>query len=361
MPALGEKKNPAKSTAKQEPEEFFDDVKTREQVIDFSSFEDEKEESAGYTFGFYGLTKTGKSCTAYSLANLRKEMIPAWEEDYPLCAKALREGLIPEINRVIFIDTENAFKKQKNQLEQKRLFKYIDGRVEFLYKPVPIQIPNSDLEDLKKGMTISAESAKQIYEDVDLVENIIRWAKENSDENTLVIFDSASKYLDLVAAKGTIQYDMRISQKGKDAVKDEGYHKWEMRKMWWDATLGMLRGTPGWIVSTFRVVPNSDYSIAISKQKGREPVYTKDEALKTTGFALDMEYDFDFGETKFTRHVSIRNGRWVDEQDDDNNKFIISKTSRFSSLKLIESMLEVMMSEEMFADDNRDFELPALN
>jgi len=354
MPAIGERKK--KET--EEPD-VLGQLQSRKQIVDFSRFEtDIDDESGGYTLGFYGISKAGKTCTAFSLANLRKEMIPLWGDKFPLCKKYLENDLLPEIKRVVMIDTEGSFKKQKNQIQEKRLFKYIVGRVEFLYLSVQSQVPDSCLEDLRKGITISIESSRQIYEDVELIESTIKWVNANSDKNTLVIFDSASKYKDLIEAKGTIQYDLRILQKGVEAVKDEGFHKLAMRKIWWDAALGMLRGSPGWIVSTFRVVPTSDYTIAVTKSKGREPAYTKTEALSTTMFALDMEYDFELGDSKFSRNITIRNGRWVDENDDENNKFTIDFSTRFSSLKLIESMLAVMTDEKLYSDDNENYQFP---
>jgi hypothetical protein len=359
MPALSgqaKKKTTPKSSIKGTE---VPDVRHRRVKVDFEELNEEPVAN-GYTLGFYGRTKTGKTTTAISLANLRLEMIPAWEKWFPLCAENLRNGMLPEINRIIIVDTEAAIKKQMGQIEQRNMFKFINGRVKVLHKAVPIKVPNSDLEDLDKGKVISDESAQLIYDKVEMIESYLEWAHDNADEHTLVIFDSASRYLDLLKAKGTIQYNRRILLFGKDSVKQEGFHALEYRKIWWNATMEQLRSTPGWVVSTFRVVPTSDYSIAVAQSKGLEPQYTKTEALKTTGFALDMEYDFDFGETDFSKHVDIRAGRWVDETDDENNNFDLTKSNRYSGLQMIENMLKVMCDPEMFGDED-EFELPPLD
>jgi len=343
---------------KEEQKKEENRIHTRESNVEWENLV--SVESSGYALGFYGETKTGKTITSLGFANLRHEMIPAWEKDYPLTAEALRDGTIPEINKIIIIDTENAIKKQIGQVLEKKLLKFITGHVEIKYKKVPISVPDSDLKDLEKGIIISDESAQLIFDSVELVETAIKWASENSDQNTLVIFDSASKYLDLLTGKGTVQYNRRIRDRGEEYVKTEGMHKYVIRKQWWDASLGILRGTAGWIISTFRVVPNSEYSIAVAKAKNRTVKYFKTLALDTTGFNLDMEYDFSFAKDKFERHIDIRVGRWVDTEDNDENKFLISSRTRFSSLKIIEAMLKVWGSDELFMEDD-EFELPTID
>ena len=211
-------------------------VKHKKKVVTFEEINISS--GGGYTFGFCGEANSGKTITALTFGYLNKTFLPLWEKHFPLTAKALEEGVIPEVQRIEVIDSENALEKQLPRPFEQKFLKPLMGKVPIQRHRIEPVAPKV-YDDIENGFEITQDSVSLVFDALDQYEDALRLSRDN---HCLLVLDSASRLYKLLTAKSKIIYQQRVKDKGEETVKNEGFAKWQDRNVWWDEDMTLLRG-----------------------------------------------------------------------------------------------------------------------
>lgn len=313
-------------------------------TVEYNIEEVTQSDVGGFTLGFCGFPNTGKTMTAIMFGNLRKELVPQFEDQYPKTAEALMNGDIPEVREIWIIDSENGAKKQINR--EKKLLQNIRGKIPIKVIHIPEVSVDYSIDLENKTVEYTTQCIEEIEDALWLYNKVIDDFAEQTDGNALLLIDSCSRFKKLVDIKSGITFNMSIEEKGEEAVKQMGYSRWGDRNAMWEKTMTKIRGVPGWVICTFKTQVNKDWVLSMLRKKGKQPDETKTIMLDSTPHNMDMMYDFDFPENNFSINIETRVGRYVNRNVNDANKFEINTKDRFSSLQLIEHLIEELMSDD---------------
>ena len=318
------------------------DIKRR--VVEYKREEITQSPDTGFTLGFCGFPNTGKTMTALTLANLQKELIPLWGDKYPITAKALENGDVPEIRSIWVIDSENAAKKQFGR--ERKLLKYVNGTIPLTVVTIPEVAIEYDVDSKGTEVKMDQVSIDEVFDAVWTYNQAIDDFNTETDGHGLLIVDSCSRFKKLVDMKTRIVWNLSVAEKGEEYVKQAGFNKWGDRNSMWEKTMTKLRGTPGLVVGTFKTKENKEWVMKMLRKKGGQPSATTTVMLDGTAHNFDMMYDFEFATDRFDINVSTRVGRYVNRTVDEQNHFEIDTKYRFSSLQIMEHLLKEVMADD---------------
>jgi len=303
------------------------------------------EEGGGYTLGFAGQGMTGKTISAMTLGKLRMDNIENLRKNgLEYLAKALEDGSIPYINKVVVIESENAMKKQMGRpLERKILYDVIP-----ITKRIHIPIANREMDIATSGAEITKESIENIQMASEMYADAIEMLANEVDNHTLVILDSASRYKLLLDAKATILAAIAGQGMTEEAQKKESGRIWGNRNEWWQTSMILLRGIPGWVVATFMeeevskwVLDMNEKSVIKGTAKRMDPI-KRIEAPRTL-FNFDMMYHFELDPFTHVITAGVESGRYAKRGEgcEEYNKQIIDVKDEFSFLRLLDRMVKL--------------------
>ncbi len=325
-------------------------TKKRETILNLVDLADMP--GGGYTIGACGFKNTGKTDSLLTMGYMNMNLAHKYKDKYPTLFSNLHDGTVPEVERIIVIESENAIGKQmKRKYETKLLApmrKYVDVKV--------ISVPVVSYEEMRAAtgeFIPNPEKVEDILTASDIYMESLKMVLNDYGDETMVMLDSASRFKLLLDTKAQVIYNQKIAKLGPTAMKEEGYNKWGSRNIWWDAAMTMLRGAPGWCGVTFMVQDNPNWVAEAQKKKGRTPEYTKTIWTDRTAHNFDMIYDFEFNEDRSIR-VDTRLGRYMGRgaEGEELNSFKLHQFERTSFLQAIENMLYVIEGDEF--DDWED-------
>jgi len=331
VPKLGETSGPRKKKA---------EVKKREISLNLVDLADMP--GGGYTIAACGRPQTGKTDSFLTMGYINNTFADKYKERYPVLYQNLRDGEIPEVERIIVIESENAIGKQTKRKYEKRLLGPMREVIPIKVYSVPV-VSQKELQAASGEWDVDPESVEDIMTASDIYMESLKEVMRDYGSETMILLDSASRFKKLLDSKAQIIYNQKVKNKGEDTVKNEGFNKWGSRNMWWDAAMTMLRGAPGWVGATFMVVDNPDWVPKLQKKKGLTPEYTKTIWTKDTGFNFDVVYDFEL-QLDSTVNVVTRVGRYMGrgEENQHLNEFPLGMSDRLSFLQGIENMLTII-------------------
>ena len=304
----------------------------------------------GYTLGFRGLPNTGKTLTAMALGYLHPKFVDQYKEQYPLTAASVLNGDIPQVDKIVVIESENAIGKQMKRKLERRVFGELFKHTPIRVQRIPI-VAQKVYDDLSHGMPITQQSVTEVFNALELYELCLKQASDNYGETTLLILDSASRLYKLINAKAQIVYNRRVQDKGEETVKAEGFNKWGNRNIWWDQDMTLLRGVPGWVIATFQMKESPDWVIESERKKGKFESRYKTVWTKDTPYNLDMTYTFEMDEDNLLE-IQTYLGRYMGrgEEEEHLNHAKIDTHWKFSGLQIIENMLQAIEESNDYDD-----------
>jgi len=316
-------------------------VKKKETTIKF--VDSTSVSGGGYTLGFAGQAATGKSDNAICLGHIKKANIPKMRElGLTFLPTALENGDFPEITKIIIIESENAYVKQKDRMKEKKLY----GDLQSIIRFIPISIASKDeIVAAEGGVKITPESIANIQLAAEEYMAAIEMVSKEADEHTLVILDSASRFNLLLNTKSDIIYNIRSEGKGEEGTKNAGMQKWTNRNSWWLNALTVLRGMPGLVCCTLMEEPVADFVMDMQRKSGKKVTPVKRECAPKTEFNFDAIYQFTRESPTSVPHAILDTGRYVVKDEDAKKYNDIEINGKFSILWAIEGILRASQEE----------------
>jgi len=295
----------------------------------------------GPKVGMVGESKSGKTVSSISSVFMNKEFIPSlMEAGLVNVADALKHNIIPNVKRVVIIDTENAIKTQLSYPYERNMFTSVGDRIKRIGVDIPAlkEAVDSDTEEVNYDM-VSVEEVTKAMDDIIAA---VEWCVDNLDREDVIIFDSASDYQVLLhIVTGFIANLKARKTTDSDEKTEFRYNRWTNRTSLWSASMRKLRSFPGWVFTTFKKKRNKKWIIKAFNKPLLEPLW-----LEGTEYNYDMVYDFSIERNTNVRIVEPMEGRYVNTDNPDFDRVEIygkieGEEDKYQFLKVIDNMLAI--------------------
>ena len=219
-------------------------------------------------------------------------------DKYPKCKQLIKEGWVPEVEKVQVIDLDCSYKT----LSKIGIFGKL---VRPLYKAKIIKVGSIPVPQRQAGLVNNI--IKEIaIKDFDITkqkfDNELTVAVRDNDETTALAIDSMTSVDELLNNKFQILYEIALAPHKKKDPKDhygsalEGIQQtyWKIRNGWWLQTLRTKREYRGWQFDTYKV--ETKHPIWLEKEqekakaKGEDPNSVKTYIIE---WAPKTKYDLD--------------------------------------------------------------------
>lgn len=291
----------------------------------------------GKNLAIIGQPMVGKTLLAMLMGYFNseyKDMIR--EAGYDKVIDVMDAGLLPEIEKIMVLESENNLLKSLNSGVEKLLLRpFIDNKI---IQIAPILIPRKEAK-LINGRIVSVrrEMIEELKEQFD---QTIKGIIADEGPNTLFIIDSMSAYKKLLDDKFGLLYE--IISKRDSAVMDgiDTYKQayYASRNTWWDNLLQSKRAFNGWNVDTYKEKEIPEYY-----RKPGEDDY-RIQYIAGTSHYLDMEWRIE-KLPNGSRMIHILNGRYSPENIEEHS-FAYPLNSKMGAMPLIASMAEKLLIGE---------------
>jgi len=293
----------------------------------------------GKNLAIVGQPMTGKTIAAmlFGFFNLDyKDQI--LEAGYPDVVELLEADLLPEIRKIMVLESENNLLKALNAGVEKHLFRpFIENKT---IQVAPIIIPRKDVRLTADNKIISVR--RQLMEELkEQFDEEVKAIVADEDEHTLFIIDSMSSYKKLLDDKFGLLYE--VLNKRDNAVFDgiDTYRQsfYASRNTWWENLMKSKRGFKGWNIDTFKESETPEHYL----KPGEDPYRIK--WVGGTEHNLDMVFRIEKqGDGK--RKIYILKGRYMSD-DYDKHEFYYPLNTRMGAMPFINSMAEKLLMGEL--------------
>lgn len=256
---------------------------------------------------------------------------------FPDVVKVMEAELLPEIETIMVLETENSLLGALNDGAEKKLLKPFVDEGRLLIESLDIQRKE---EKVKDGKIVSQrrEAIEEIKEEFD---DIVNEVMREGDEHTLFIIDSMSAYKKLLDDKFGLMYEViskrdNAQMEGVDTYKQAYYAS---RNTWWINLMKKKRGFRGWNIDTYQEKPIPEHY-----RKPGEDEYNI-RWVGGTEHHLDMVFRIERFPDQ-TRELSILNGRYMPSNAEE-HFFPYPLENKMGAMPLINAMAEkLLMGEE---------------
>jgi len=294
-------------------EDFDESPKTKKEVpirVDDVVYEDGSEESPGaLNVAFIGYEHSGKSIL-YTLSGYfnqkwwttssLKEGGHIRIDKYPKCKQLIKEGIVPEVEKVQVIDLDCSY----GTLSKIGIFGKLARP---LYKNNIITSTSIPIPQRQAGLVNNV--IKEIaLKDFDItkqkIDNEIIIAVKDNPETTALSLDSMTSLDELLNNKFRILYEVALAPQDHGKKKGKEYYGssldgikqsyWKIRNGWWVGTLRTKRQYRGWQFDTYKV--ETKHPVWLKKEKETAEEEGKDVDL-IKGYKIEWapktKYDLD--------------------------------------------------------------------
>lgn len=299
----------------------------------------------GKNIGILGFPMAGKTNLLLQHGFFNSKFIPRIKEaGFHDVVELLKSGILPEIEKIVVIESENNLLKALNDGVEKALYKPLRDMIDI----IPITIPRKNVV-LKGGKLVSVnrEILSQVREKY---KETIKALIDDEPETTLLGVDSGTKYKKLLDDKiGTF---VDTIEKRKNASL-EGLDKYTMiayahRNTEWDDVMEYARGFRGWNINTYKESKTPDF--VLKADPTADEISTK--WVKGTEHFLDIVWRVT-ALPDGSRRVEIADGksRYLPSKTEKLKPFKIPMNSRMAAMPLISRMTEKLMLGETEDDE----------
>jgi len=304
-------------------------------------------EKTGKNIAMVGLPDAGKTIASI-LWGYFNSKYKKWikEAGYNGVVELLNSGAVPEVERIVILETENYYRKVASDGIGKVLFKpFLD---EGILHVQPILPDRRDYKIDKSGRIVEIKS-KLLMEVKQAFQDFVDEAVKDYPETTLFIIDSMSGFKKLLDDNLGLVFDHYQERSGKSrSASIEAFDKISMafyaqRNTWWSGVMQKKRGYKGWQIDTYKLKETPDWVMK------KEP--TRDEEYELwcagTPHDLDMIYTLREDKEKGTRSFDAY-GRQVKKYMYD---ISYPQDTRMGAMPFIEIMSEILLLGEQPEED----------
>jgi len=252
----------------------------------------------------------------------------------------MEADIMPEIRKIMVLETENNLLKALNSGVEKALFRpFIEKGILHV---APIVIPRKDIKLIADSKIISIR--RQLIEELkEQFDEEVKAIVEDEDEHTLFIIDSMSSYKKLLDDKFGLLFEVLNMKDVRKGTQFEGVDTYRQsyyasRNTWWENLMQEKRGYKGWQIDTYK---ESETPLHWLKE-GEDPYRIK--WITGTEHNLDMVYRISKSPDGL-RRVEILNGRYSPD-DYDEHEFIYPLHSKMGAMPFIDAMAEKLLLGE---------------
>jgi len=293
----------------------------------------------GKNLAFVGQPMVGKTDAAILLGYYNSEYKGLIKEaGYDRVIELMESDIMPEIRKIMVLETENNLLKALNSGIEKALFRpFIEQKI---IQVAPIVIPRKEVKLTADAKIISIR--RQLIEELkEQFDNEVKAIVADEDEHTLFIIDSMSSYKKLLDDKFGLLYE--VLNKRDNAVFDgiDTYRQsyYASRNTWWENLMQVKRGYKGWQIDTYKESETPEHWL----KPGEDPYRIK--WITGTEHNLDMVYRIS-KDPAGIRRVEILNGRYSPENYDD-HQFMYPLNSKMGAMPVIDAMAEKLLLGEI--------------
>lgn len=333
MSAFGQSKRTKAPRPKDEPLRLIRDLKWHTPNL---------EDRYGKNIAIVGRPMGGKTLLALLAGFFNSEYTKEIREaGYESVLEVMKSGLLPEIERIMVLESENNLLKSLTTGIEKKLFRpFIEKGI---MEVAPIIIPRKEVMITEDNKVVSIrrtliEQLKQQFDEA--VKEIVA----DEPESTLFIIDSMSAYKKLLDDKFGLLYEVLNKREnavfeGVDTYRQSFYAS---RNSWWQNLMQSKRGFKGWNIDTYKASDIPEHYL----KPGENAFSIK--WVTGTEHDLDMVFKIDVLNDGVTRQIEILKGRYSPSKPED-HKFYYPLNSRMGAMPMINSMCEkLLMGEEIF-------------
>lgn len=321
-------------------DEFEKDKEVEEEAVYREKIEYKlinEEDNFGLNIAILGEDMVGKSLMAALFGYFNSKFLPYIDnEKYPNAIRLLKEGYMPEVEKIKVLDLDNSFRKSASRGTFKQLLLPFIRENAISYETIRLptrqqRIVNGKVENFKSDELFKAKKK---------IEDAIEIACEDYGPETLFLIDSMSSYYEVLDDMFSIVWEY-INDAEMFAHVDN-QKDWRIRNSWWRRTMKLKRNYPGWQIDTIKVVEKPDHW----KRSGQSPYNFKwPVGSGDNNFNLDMIYWLKRTE-EGNAYADITNGRYKDEKNKQNNIEInYPLYTPEAAFVLIEKMAPYIMAE----------------
>ncbi len=227
----------------------------------------------------------GKTLTATAFGYFNSKYISKLDkEKFPYSIRLLKEGHMPEVERIVLHDLDNGYEKAMSRGN----FKTILAPLIPIIDVVEFDIPERDVE-VEKGKTKSV----RVYELLKAkreVEDAAKEAVKDFGPEVLWVIDSMSEYYQVLDSMFSIVYEAVYDKEVGSRVENQ--RDWQIRNAWWTEYMKRKRKYKGWQVDTVKAIPIPKQWIKTKKvDRSADPFNIKwAEGSGGNAFNLDQVY-----------------------------------------------------------------------
>lgn len=319
-------------------------VRKRDTTVTFNPL---KTESGGRKYSFFGESKCGKTISAITMGYMSRRYLPELrQEGFKYIPYAIETNRLPNIERIVFIDSEGTLPSQLDFPLERRVTEQLikDLESNFLYVKIS---PASKHETIEEGkVKIDPESIEKLITAGERYVSAIDTAIDNyNDKNTLLILDSGTRLKWMLDQLADLIYRTKIAtgeSKGEPSVM--AMEKYGPRNAEWLRITSALKQFKGTVIMTFMMTDTPQWVIEMAEKKGWKTVKPRkiETVEKGSEYTYDEEIMFDKDDDD-KRFCIIKNYRGL--QDAPFKPVFLNKKTKFSFLRCIEDMLAEEIGE----------------
>ena len=299
----------------------------------------------GKNIALLGLPMAGKTNLLLQHGFFNSKFIPYIKEaGFHEIVELLKSGFLPEIEKIVIIESENNLLKALNDGIEKALYKPLRDIIDI----IPITIPRKNVV-IRGGklVNINKEILSQVREKY---KETVKALVDDEPETTLLGIDSASKYKKLLDDKIGTAIDL-VEKRANASL--EGLDKYTMiayahRNTEWEEVMEYIRGFRGWNIDTFKESKTPKF--VLDKDPSADELSTK--WVTGTEHFLDIVWRIT-ALSNGVRQVEIVDGqsRYLPSKAELLKPFKIPMDSRMAAMPLISRMTEKLMLGETDNDE----------
>lgn len=314
-----------------------DEVEVRFQRVPINIRKIAESKSAAPKVALIGGPYTGKTGAMLSSGYLNLEYKDIFADKYPAVFNALKNGFLPEVNRLFIIESENTIENQINSPVGLPWFKEIRNKIDF----VALE-PAARRDKMNKDRSVEVDigSIEKIEQLHDQYLQCIEYVEQEykGDYNSVIGLDSGSRLYKILNDKLEILVQRRTPRGASEkTVNRLQQSSWQWRNAWWDEIFTKLRGHVGYTFVTFMMK-----EIPKHYREPGDPTHSI-KWVNGTAYNFDQIYET-YTDPLNKLHIKINSrfgSRYQDRKGLEKPDWSLDIDGRLSIFPAIESMVKV--------------------
>lgn len=291
-----------------------------------------EDDKYGANIAIIGPATFGKSLMSAAFGFFNSTYVSKLDKTkFPYSIELLKEGHMPEVERIIIHDVDNNFKKSMSRSTFKTILKPLIPIIEV----VEFDIPERDIE-VQNGKAVSVRF-DELLKSRREIEDAAKEAVKDFGPETLWIVDSLSEYYQVLDSMFSIVYEVMYGKAASTGIENQ--KDWQIRNAWWTEYMKRKRKYQGWQLDTVKAVEIPPHWRKNARTKA-DPYNIKwAEGSGGNIFNLDQVYRM-FQDDAGLPYLNLIDGRYKSKIASENMKMYYQYDKRDIAFNIIEHIAE---------------------